>query len=366
VVSRFGGDEFVVLLAPRAGRPAVAEVCTRLLVAIGAPLQLQGRTLSVTPSIGVAMYPEHGVTVPELVQHADLAMYESKAQGRARLRFFQPALAAAARADLALEAELARAVREQEFVLHYQPQIGPAGALIGIEALVRWAHPTRGLVAPNEFIPLAESRRLILPIGEMVLRQALRTAVRWRAIGLLDAPMAVNLSSQQFQAAGFVDGIERALKAAGPAAPPPGTPPLLELELTERMLMDNVAAVGSTLARLKTLGVAIAIDDFGTGYTSLGHLRHLPIDRVKVDRSFVKDLPGDERSAALMRAIVQMSQALGLEVVAEGVETPEQRDWIAAQGCTGWQGWLATKALPAPELEAWLRTGLPLLQRSAA
>jgi EAL domain-containing protein (putative c-di-GMP-specific phosphodiesterase class I) len=305
----------------------------------------------------VAVFPEHGQTVPELIQHADLAMYESKAQGRARLRFFQPRLAEAARAELALEAELARAVREQEFVLHYQPQLGRDGGLIGVEALVRWAHPTRGLVGPNEFIPLAESRRLILPIGEMVLREALRMAAQWRASGLLAAPMAVNLSQQQFQAAGFVEGIERALKAVGSAASPGGLggAPLLELELTERMLMDDVQAVGATLAQLKALGVALAVDDFGTGYTSLGHLRHLPIDRLKVDRSFVKDLPADARSAALMRAIVQMALALGLEVVAEGVETPEQRDWVVNQGCTGWQGWLGARPMPAEALTAWLR-----------
>jgi diguanylate cyclase (GGDEF)-like protein/PAS domain S-box-containing protein len=353
LVSRFGGDEFVVLLAPRAGQPAVAEVATRLMAAVGAPVQVQGATISVTPSIGVALFPQDGDSVEELVKHADLAMYQSKDQGRARLRFFQARLAEAARADLVLEAELAHAVREQQFLLHYQPQLGRDGRTIGLEALVRWVHPERGPVGPNHFIPLAEARRLILPIGEMVLRQALRAAVQWRSAGLLTAPVAVNLSSQQFRAPGFVDGIARALKAAGAHGA------MLELELTERMLMDDIEAVRERLVQLKALGVTIAVDDFGTGYTSLGHLRHLPIDRLKVDRSFVKDLPGDERSAALMRAIVQMAQALGLEVVAEGVETIEQRDWVVAQGCEGWQGYFGARPMPAAVLEAWLRERLP-------
>jgi EAL domain-containing protein (putative c-di-GMP-specific phosphodiesterase class I) len=259
-------------------------------------------------------------------------------------------MAAAVMADLAMESRLAQAVRDGEFVLHFQPQLAlHDGALLGMEALVRWAHPERGLVGPDEFIPLAESRRLILPIGQWVLRHALAAVVRWHGLGLARVPVAVNLSTLQFQSAGFVQDIERALADAGASGP------MLELELTERMLMDDLGAVQTALARLKALGVGIAVDDFGTGYTSLGRLKDLPLDRLKIDRSFVKDLPHSVGAAAIARAIVQMGRSLKLQVVAEGVETVAQCDWLRAQGCEAQQGFLAGEPMPAPVFEAWLR-----------
>ncbi len=350
LVARFGGDEFVLLLAGNPTPASVQEVAVKLLAAIGAPLDVEGATISVTPSIGVALYPEHGQTPAELIKHADTAMYRAKSGGRARWRFFEPAMAAAAMADLAMESRLAQAVRDQEFVLHFQPQLALSdGRLIGVEALLRWAHPERGLVPPDDFIPVAESRRLILPIGQWVLHEALRCAVHWQRLGLLQVPVAVNLSTLQFQAPGFVEGVQRALHEAGARGD------MLELELTERMLMDDVAGVQVVLARLKALGLSISVDDFGTGYTSLAHLKDLPLDRLKIDRSFVHDLPGNRGSAAIARAIIQMGQSLGLEVVAEGVETEAQRDWVKAQGCDAQQGLLAAGPMAAGEFEAWLR-----------
>ncbi len=350
LVARFGGDEFVLLLA---GAPAVTDlqdVAVKLLTAVGAPLDVEGASISVTPSIGVAMYPEHGQTAAELIKHADTAMYRAKSGGRARWRFFEPAMAAAALADLAMESRLAQAVRDDEFVLHFQPQLAlDDGRLIGVEALLRWAHPERGMVAPDDFIPLAEARQLILPIGQWVLQQALRCAVHWHRLGLLKVPLAVNLSTLQFQSPGFADAVQRAMNEAGAQGA------MLELELTERMLMDDVASVQAVLARLKALGVSISVDDFGTGYTSLAHLKDLPLDRLKIDRSFVHDLPGNRGSAAIARAIIQMGQSLGLQVVAEGVETVQQRDWVRDQGCDAQQGLLAAKPMPAGEFEAWLR-----------
>jgi diguanylate cyclase (GGDEF)-like protein/PAS domain S-box-containing protein len=350
VVARFGGDEFVLLLAGEPTEASVLQVGDKLLAAIGAPLLVQGAALSVTPSIGVALFPQHGATPAELVKHADIAMYQAKGSGRARCRIFEPAMAAAVMADLAMESRLAQAVRDGEFVLHFQPQLAlHDGALLGMEALVRWAHPERGLVGPDEFIPLAESRRLILPIGQWVLRHALAAVVRWHGLGLARVPVAVNLSTLQFQSAGFVQDIERALADAGASGP------MLELELTERMLMDDLGAVQTALARLKALGVGIAVDDFGTGYTSLGRLKDLPLDRLKIDRSFVKDLPHSVGAAAIARAIVQMGRSLKLQVVAEGVETVAQCDWLRAQGCEAQQGFLAGEPMPAPVFEAWLR-----------
>lgn len=349
LVARFGGDEFVLLLAGNPAPEAVQAVAAKLLAAVGAPLVVEGVSISVTPSIGVALYPQHGSTPAELIKHADTAMYQAKSQGRAHWRFFEPAMATAAYAELAMESRLAQAVRQGEFVLHFQPQLALAdGALQGVEALVRWQHPERGLVAPDEFIPVAEARRLILPISQWVLKEALRCAVRWHANGLARVPVAVNLSTLQFQAPGFVESVERALAEAGAS----GT--MLELELTERMLMDDVPSVRAALQRLKAIGVGIAIDDFGTGYTSLGLLKHLPVDRLKIDRSFVTDLPGDAGSAAIAYAIIQLGKSLGLQVVAEGVETAAQRDWVRAQGCDGQQGFIDGQPMGTAEFEAWL------------
>lgn len=350
LVARFGGDEFVLLLAGPTDADAAHEVASKLLAATGAPLDVAGAPISVTPSIGIALFPEHGEDVEALLKHADTAMYEAKSRGRARCRVFEPAMAEAARAELLMEGRLAQAIRQQEFVLHYQPQLATQGdALLGVEALLRWAPPGQGLVGPDEFIPVAEARRLILPIGHWVLHEALAAAVQWRRAGLAVGPVAVNLSTQQFQAPGFAESVERALAETGAEGA------MLELELTERMLMDDLPAVQAALARLKALGVAIAVDDFGTGYTSLAHLKDLPLDRLKIDRSFVKDLPADRGAAAIARAIVQMGKGLGLQVVAEGVETAAQRDWVAAAGCDGRQGDLDARPMPDAALQDWLR-----------
>ncbi len=349
LVARFGGDEFVLLLAGNPEREAVQAVAAKLLAAVAAPLEVQGASISVTPSIGVALYPAHGSTPAELIKHADTAMYHAKKLGRAHWIFFEPAMAAAAYAELAMESRLAQAVRDHEFVLHFQPQLSLRdGTLLGVEALVRWQHPERGLVPPDEFIPVAEARRLILPIGRWVLHEALRCAVRWHASGVARVPVSVNLSTLQFQSPGFVESIERALLEAG------ATGGMLELELTERMLMDDVGSVRAALQRLKALGVCIAIDDFGTGYTSLSLLKHLPIDRLKIDRSFVTDIPGDTSSVAIAHAIILLGKSLKLQVVAEGVETVAQRDWVRDQGCDAQQGFIDSPPMGLAAFEAWL------------
>jgi diguanylate cyclase (GGDEF)-like protein/PAS domain S-box-containing protein len=351
LVARFGGDEFVLLLAGNPAPAAVQAVAAKLLHEIGAPLVVEGASISVTPSIGVALYPEHGSTPAELIKHADIAMYRAKQHGRAHCSFFEPAMAEVARAELAMESRLAQAIRDGEFVLHFQPQRSLAdGRLLGVEALVRWLQPERGLVGPDQFIPVAEARRLILPIGTWVLHEALRCAVRWHASGLARVPVAVNLSTLQFQAPRFVETVEQALADAGAQGA------MLELELTERMLMDDVAAVRGALQRLKALGVGIAIDDFGTGYTSLALLKHLPIDRLKIDRSFITDLPGDASSAAIAQAIVSLGKSLGLQVVAEGVETQAQRAWVRERGCDAEQGYIEGPPMAQAEFEAWLAT----------
>jgi diguanylate cyclase (GGDEF)-like protein/PAS domain S-box-containing protein len=334
VVARFGGDEFMVLLPGALPLADVQEVAHKLLASLGAPVVLEGRSISVTPSMGIALFPLHADTPADLVKNADAAMYEAKRQGRATHRLYAPELSRRAVDALELETQLTRAIERGEFVLHYQPQVRARdGLLIGCEALIRWRHPSRGLVEPDDFIPVAEQQRLILPIGQWVLREALRAARGWRDAGRT-LPVSVNLSSLQLREPDFVDGVAAALAEAGL----PGS--LLEVEITERMLMDEVQTVRSTLSRLKALGVRIAIDDFGTGYSSLGHLNQLPIDRIKIDRSFVHGLPGHAGNAAIARAIVMLASSLGRDVIAEGVETEAQREFLLGLGCQQFQGLL--------------------------
>jgi len=350
VVARFGGDEFVVLLANlAAGEQQVRdaeEVAQKLLTAISAPVDAEGRPLSVTPSVGIALYPADGRSSEELVKHADSAMYLAKARGRANVQLFEPRMAAAAYAELVMEGQLAQALERDEFELHFQPQVRAIdGALVGAEALIRWQHPERGLLTADAFIGLAEQRQLMLPIGQWVLTEAARCALRWHAMGLGVSLVAVNLAGVQFQSPGFIEAVAQ-LPATAAA--------LLELELTERMLMDDVAHVKQRLVRLKAMGLRISVDDFGTGYSSLGHLKELPIDKVKIDRSFVHDLPDNRDSAAITRAIIQMGRNLGMTVIAEGVETEAQRTFLAEHGCDELQGLLISGPLPQHEFESWV------------
>lgn len=350
IVARFGGDEFMVLLTHVAHRDDVTEVAQKLLAAIEAPLHAQGRPLSVTASLGIAVFPGDGTTAEELIKHADTAMYLAKARGRAQFRFFDPAMASSAYAAMVMEGELGQALQRGEFELHFQPQVSAHdGTLVGAEALIRWHHPTRGLLLPGEFIPVAEQQRLMLAIGQWVLRDAARHAARWHAMGLAIGPVAVNLSSMQFQAPFFSETVAQVLREEGVAGQ------LIELELTERMLMDDLSEVSARLRQLAELGIRVSVDDFGTGYSSLGHLKEFPIDKMKIDASFVRDLPGNRGSTAITRAIIQMARSLGITAIAEGVETQEQRSFLALNGCDELQGDLISKPLSATDLEAWVK-----------
>jgi diguanylate cyclase (GGDEF)-like protein/PAS domain S-box-containing protein len=340
VVARFAGDEFIVLLQPVRDRQEVTGVVRRLLDRLAEPFRHRSHEMTVTASAGIAMYPEDAQAPDELIAHADAAVYSAKRQGRASFEFYSKALSDAAYEALVLEQQLLDAVRGGEFVMLYQPQWhASSNALVGFEALIRWNHPERGLVVPNEFIPLAEERRLMNLIGEWVMRDVAATIQRWRKAGLACVPVAVNLSSQQFESRDFLPGMQRLL--AQQALPPE----LLELELTERMLMDDVDKVAHTLTALRAMGVRVTVDDFGTGFSSLGHLKHFAIDKLKIDRSFVRDLPAARDSAAITTAIVQMAHSLGISVIAEGVETEAQRDFLVAVECDQLQGYLLGKPL---------------------
>ncbi|SEL49660.1 PAS domain S-box-containing protein/diguanylate cyclase (GGDEF) domain-containing protein [Roseateles sp. YR242] len=355
LVARFGGDEFVVLLEDVHQRKDVQVVLNALLSVVEVPVRADGRDLSVTPSIGVALYPDHGDTPEELLQHADTAMYLAKTAGRATYRFFEPAMAENAYADLVLEGELAQALTADEFVLFYQPQVdAQTGQLVGAEALLRWRHPVRGLLAPDAFILVAERHRLMVPLGEWVMQEAARQSRVWHESGVAPVPIAVNLSSMQFRLASFSKSVSQVLKSAGV----PGE--WLELELTERMLTEEIDRLPELLRTLRAQGLAISIDDFGTGYTALNQLTRLPLDKLKIDQSFVAGLPEDGGSAAITRAMVQMAKGLGLRVGAEGVRNARQWHLLAEWGCDELQGEVIATAMPADEFEAWLaRRGRP-------
>ena len=355
MVGRFGGDEFVVLLTELTSRADIVVVLEALLSVVEVPVKADGRALSVTPSIGVAVYPDDGREAAELVQHADTAMYRAKSRGRATYQFFEPALAETAYADLVLEAELAQGLTRNEFELFFQPQVEAAtGQLSGAEALLRWRHPQRGLLSPDAFIFVAERHRLMLALGEWVMREAALTARRWREQGLTQGhgPMriAVNLSRMQFNLDGFADTVQRVLADSGARGQ------WLELELTERMLIEDIAHAPATLAQLRAMGLTVSVDDFGTGYTSLAHLTELPLDKLKIDQSFVARLPDDVGAQAITRAIVQMAVDLGLSVTAEGVRTAAQWQLLARWGCQQLQGELVGAPMAAAEFEAWVRS----------
>ena len=357
LVARFGGDEFMVLLhggpSREQQRDDVDEVARKLLAAIEVPVNAEGRPISVTPSIGVAFFPGDAGTPDELIKNADSAMYLAKSKGRANHQFFDRGIADSAYAALVLEGQLAHALERGEFELYFQPQLRLRdGVLVSCEALLRWNHPERGLLLPDQFIPVAERQRLMLAIGQWALTEAARCALRWDAQGLAVAPVAVNLSTVQFQSVGFVEAVAQVLADDGDAA---RAARLIELELTERMLMDDIGEVKHRLLRLKAMGLGISVDDFGTGYSSLGHLKELPIDKIKIDRSFVHDLPDNRDSAAITRAIVQLGLSLGMTVTAEGVETEAQRAFLLRQGCDQVQGLLIGPPMPLAAFEDWAR-----------
>lgn len=350
LVARFGGDEFVVLLGDIYSRTDVQVVLMALLAVVEVPVRAEGLDLSVTPSIGIAMVPEHGRTAEELIQHADTAMYLAKASGRANYRFFEPVLAERAYADLVLEGELVQALTRGEFELFYQPQVDAATAQVqGAEALLRWRHPERGLLSPEAFLSVAERHRLMLPLSEWVMREAAHQCRAWRERGVAELRIAVNLSSMQFRLTDFDAVVAQVLDDEGV----PGA--WLELELTERMLVDDIATAPDTLKALRSLGLSISVDDFGTGYTSLAHLTQLTLDKLKIDQSFVAGLPDNAGAAAITRAIVQMGLGLGLKVSAEGVRDAAQWDLLRDWGCQELQGECIGLPMPAAEFEAWLQ-----------
>jgi EAL domain-containing protein (putative c-di-GMP-specific phosphodiesterase class I) len=321
---------------------------------------LRGQELVLTGSAGVAGFPVDGSDAAALIQHAEVAMYRAKELGRNTVQFYMPTMNARARDRMTLESALRAALVHDEFELHYQPQIDLlSGAVVGVEALIRWRHPTLGMIRPDRFINLAEETGLIVPIGAWVLRTACRQNCEWQRAGFGPLRIAVNLSARQFAEPGLVRDIARVLEETGLAAT------LLELEITESLVMDNVENAIRTMRELKRMGVQLSIDDFGTGYSSLSYLRRFPVDVLKIDRSFVRDIPGSKDDAAMVGIIIELARGLHIRVIAEGVETRAQLEYLRRRGCDEVQGHVYAQAGTGAALEAILRTGRNMLPLGA-
>jgi diguanylate cyclase (GGDEF)-like protein/PAS domain S-box-containing protein len=357
-VSRQGGDEFVVLLSELHSIEDAAISSRRILQAVAEALSIGHHDLHVTASIGISIYPDDGQDAEALIKNADTAMYQAKENGRASYQFFKPAMTVRAVERQSVEESLRRAMTRQEFKLQYQPKIDlRTGAITGAEALLRWIHPTRGLVSPAKFIPVAEDCGLILPIGAWVLREACAQARRWLDEGLNLATMAVNVSAMEFQDENFLHGLFEILAETGL------DPEYLELELTESVLMKQAESSASILQTLRDRGVKITIDDFGTGYSSLSYLRKFPVDALKIDQSFIRQISTGGDDTVIVSAVISMAHSLKLRVVAEGVETFEELEFLRAHQCDEAQGFYFSRPVPPRNLAALLRSGMPKLRK---
>ena len=349
-VARMGGDEFTILLEEIQDVDDTSKISKNILDELSRPFHLDGQEIMLTASIGISVFPSDGTDLVSLSKHADTAMYHAKKQGRNNYQFYHPAMSVKALEHIAFESRLRKAVYRREFVLHYQPQLDiNSGKIIGMEALVRWQSPEFGMVMPSDFIPLAEETGLISPIGEWVLHSACMQNKVWQKAGFKKIKVAVNVSGQQLQSSNFTSAVDSALKISSLS------PEFLDLELTESTVMQRRKHSINILHELKERGIHLSIDDFGTGYSSLSNLKRISIDKLKIDRSFISDISDNPDATTIIEAIIAMAQSMNLQVLAEGVETLKQFDFLSEIGCDQIQGYLASKPVPAGEMEQFLR-----------
>ncbi len=343
-VARIGGDEFVIVLHNTRDPQRIHEVAQRVRNAVSRPFMINGQSLTISVSVGISMYPQDGTTFQALLANADSAMYHAKRKGPGVIQFFSPEMDARTNLRVEMENDFRRALENDEFILHYQPKVTiRTGRIESLEALVRWNHPKRGLLLPHEFIPLAEETGLIVPLGTWVVREACRENAAWQKAGLPRLRLAVNLSALQFIHQNLEEIVFGALDEAGL------DPDCLELEITETLLMRDPEGAMQTLSAIRSKGVHVAIDDFGTGYSSLAYLKKLPLDKLKIDRSFITGIDTNMNDAAIVRTIIVLAHSLDLRVIAEGVETFEQMEILRDMGCDAYQGFYLTPPLP-PDL----------------
>jgi len=354
-VGRLGGDEFAVLIPKLEENQEAAVVARKIIEVLAAPFDLEGNEVFTSGSLGITVFPNDAEDGENLIRHADTAMYRAKELGRNNCQFYTATMNARAREKMQMEADLRRALAHDEFVLHYQPKVScQTGKVFGVEALLRWQHPVRGLVPPAEFVPMLEESGLIVAVGQWVLHEACRRVAQWHRDRLAQLTVSVNVSGAQISSAGLYDQVKAVLDGTGLE------PQYLDLELTESLLMRDAELAIQTLDRLKSIGVRVSVDDFGTGYSSLSYLKRIPLDWVKVDRSFVQDITADPNDASITRAVITMAHNLQLKVIAEGVETEGQLGLLIANKCDAIQGFYFSKPLPADELVELLKSGREL------
>ena len=351
-IARIGGDEFAVIQCDVAQPQDAARLAENLRRAVQEPFLIEEHEIATTITIGISLAPRDGDLPDDLIKNADLALYQAKTEGRGSQRFFRPEMNERAKRRLKLAGDLRRALERREFELHYQPKVDLASRRIsGLEALLRWPHPEHGMVPPGEFIPVAEETGLILPVGTFVLKTACRQLRCWLDDGLVPVPVAVNLSAAQFARQDLVGSIQQLLEECRLE------PRLLELEITESVLARSASQISTVLDRLRALGVSIALDDFGTGYSSLSYLHRFPIDRIKIDKSFISRICHDQNSRSIVEAILSLAHTLRLKTVAEGIETEEQMIWLVERGCDEVQGFYFEQPSPARHCVQWLAAG---------
>jgi diguanylate cyclase (GGDEF)-like protein len=349
-VARHGGDEFIILLTDLSAPGDVLRIAAKILNHLSMPLRAGDHEFQLTASIGVSFYPSDGTDLGSLLRTADTAMYRAKEGGGNSLRFYSRDMSAETVDRLRMEGALRRALERQEFELFYQPKVDiGTGAMVGAESLIRWRHPQLGMIPPGRFIPVAEQTGLIVPIGDWVLETACAQMRSWDASGLPRLPVSINLSGRQFRHEGLVKSVFSALRKAHVK------PQRLELEITESVAMQDVDQIVAKLNALKDIGVLLSLDDFGTGYSSLGHLKRFPLDKLKVDQSFVRDIVPDADDAAIVRAVINLGHSLDLKVIAEGVETKEQLAFLRSHQCDEMQGYYFSRPVPADDFAALLR-----------
>jgi len=353
-LARLGGDEFTIMIERLRYVADASGLAEKVLAALRDPIYIEEREFYIGCSIGISIYPDNGDSAQDMLKHADAAMYDAKRDGRNGFRFYSREMTEQAFLRLSLESGLRNALKNDELVVYYQPQVDASNnQLVGLEALVRWRHPENGMMSPAIFIPIAEASGLIVDMDRQVMRSAMQQVKAWYEQGLSPGVLALNLAMKQLKQPDFVDVLSNTLDEIG------FHPEWLELEVTEGQLIEKPEQTIKVLNRINRIGVQLALDDFGTGYSSLSYLKKLPIDKLKIDQSFVRDLPDDEDDAAITRTIIGLSQNLNRKVLAEGVETAQQVEFLVNNGCHNLQGYFFAKPLPAEEFEALLKAGFP-------